>query len=160
VTSVLARLYEHMVWADLGARDALRAMPAGSPTLARAVELFAHVAGAEHVWLCRLEGRPAEFPVWPALELEAAARLAADSGQALRALVSRLDDAGLAREVEYVNSAGRSFRTRADDILLQVATHGSYHRGQIALLTRDGGGQPAGTDYVSFVRGVPAATRR
>jgi uncharacterized damage-inducible protein DinB len=40
-----------------------------------------------------------------------------------------------------------------------VALHGAYHRGQIAQLLRQNGAQPAATDYIGFVRGVPAATR-
>jgi uncharacterized damage-inducible protein DinB len=40
-----------------------------------------------------------------------------------------------------------------------VALHGSYHRGQIALLVRAGGSTPAPTDYIAFIRGAPAATR-
>jgi len=38
--------------------------------------------------------------------------------------------------------------------------HGCYHRGQVAMLIRDGGGTPAPTDYIAFVRGAPAATRQ
>jgi uncharacterized damage-inducible protein DinB len=47
-----------------------------------------------------------------------------------------------------------------DDILLHVALHGSYHRGQVALLVREAANKPAPTDYIGFVRGVPAATRQ
>ena len=157
---MLARLFEHMAWADANVRDALRAMPAGASELARATELYAHLAGAEHVWLARLVGRPARHPVWPALDLETAARLAEETVRELRALVAGLGTDDLSREVDYTNSAGRSFRSRIDDILVHVALHGAYHRGQIALLTRVGGGEPASTDYIAYVRGAPAATRR
>ena len=156
---MLTRLYEHMAWADANARDALGAMAAGSPELSRATELYAHLAASEHVWLSRLIGQPAEYPVWPSLELETAARLASETVDELRALVTRLDANGLAHDVEYTNSAGRTFRSRADDILVHVALHGAYHRGQIALLTRQGGSQPASTDYIACARGAPAATR-
>ena len=61
----------------------------------------------------------------------------------------------LAREVDYRNSAGQAFRNRVDDVLAHVALHGSYHRGQLALLARQGGGTPALTDYIAFVRGAP-----
>jgi uncharacterized damage-inducible protein DinB len=45
------------------------------------------------------------------------------------------------------------------DMLLHVALHGAYHRGQIALLVRAGGSTPSPTDYIAFIRGAPAATR-
>jgi uncharacterized damage-inducible protein DinB len=94
------------------------------------------------------------------LDLETAARLGAETVRELRTLVARLNADGLAREVAYTNSAGQAFRSRVDDILVHVALHGAYHRGQLALLTRIGGGQPASTDYIAFVRGAPAATRQ
>ncbi|MFL5607348.1 MAG: DinB family protein [Gemmatimonadaceae bacterium] len=156
---MLGRLFDHLAWADANARDALRAMPASSAEAARATELFAHVAAAEHVWLARLKERQPQHPVWPNLDLAAAAALARDTAAELRRYVASLGPGDLAREVDYTNSAGRRFRDRVDDILVHVAMHGAYHRGQIALLTRQGGGEPASTDYIAFVRGAPAATR-
>jgi uncharacterized damage-inducible protein DinB len=156
---VLRRLFDHLAWADGNARDALRAMPASSAEATRATALYAHVAAAEHVWLARLTGRPQEYAVWPELALDAGAALAARTATELRQLVASLGPDDLAREVDYTNSAGRRFRDRVDDILMHIAMHGAYHRGQIALLTRQGGGEPASTDYIAFVRGAPAATR-
>jgi uncharacterized damage-inducible protein DinB len=72
--------------------------------------------------------------------------------------VDELEEADLTREIDYTNTAGRAFRSRVDDILTHVALHGSYHRGQLAMLARQGGGEPASTDYIAFVRGAPAAT--
>jgi uncharacterized damage-inducible protein DinB len=156
---MLRRLFDHLAWADANARDALRAMPASSAEAKRATELLAHVAAAEHVWLARLLSRPAEHPVWPALDLDASAALAARTADELRQYVASLGPDDLARQVAYTNSAGRRFRGRVEDILVHVAMHGAYHRGQIALLTRAGGAEPASTDYIAFIRGAPAATR-
>ena len=153
---LIRTLMDHLRWADAQARDALATLPADAPERATALGLYAHVAAAEHVWLARLEGRPPEHPVWPTLDPDAAAALATASAEGLRAYVARLDDDGPAREITYRNSAGQEFRNRVDDVLAQVALHGSYHRGQLALLVRDGGGTPAATDYIAFVRGVPA----
>ena len=157
---MLTRLFDHLAWADAAAREALRTLPADSEEVVRARSLYAHLAGAEHVWLARLMERPAEFPVWPELDVERASELATRSAAGLREFVASLDAPGLARELRYTNSAGREFCSRVDDILLHVALHGAYHRGQIAMLTRQGGGEPASTDYIAFIRGAPAATRQ
>jgi uncharacterized damage-inducible protein DinB len=45
-------------------------------------------------------------------------------------------------------------------MLVHVALHGQYHRGQVALLLRASGFEPATTDYIAWTRGVPAATRQ
>lgn len=150
----LRKLIEHLEWADAAALRALRASGASD---VRALTIYAHVLGAEAVWLARLAGRPSDVAVWPVLTLEQAASLAARNAAELNALVASLGPDDLDREIDYRASDGRGFRSTTEDILLHVALHGSYHRGQIALLIRGGGGEPASTDYIAFARGAPAA---
>ena len=154
-TSVLAELLDHVAWADARAVAALRTLPDGSAERAQGTRLYAHLAGAAHTWLARLEQRTPEHPVWPELTLDDAVALAEGSLEGLRA-IARRDEAALAEDVEYRNSAGQAFRNTVAEVLSHVALHGSYHRGQLALLTRQGGGVPAATDYIVYVRGVPA----
>jgi uncharacterized damage-inducible protein DinB/MOSC domain-containing protein YiiM len=153
----LRRLAAHLRWADQRVLAALR-RTAAPP--ARARELYLHVLGAEEVWLARIEGRPPLAAVWPELSLEDAGALAARTHDALDRLIAGLDAAGLAREVAYTNSAGQAFRTPVGEILLHVCLHGVNHRGQISQLLRQAGADPVPTDYIEFVRGVPAATRQ
>jgi uncharacterized damage-inducible protein DinB len=54
--------------------------------------------------------------------------------------------------VAYRTSRGEPFTTRLEDILAHVVLHGAHHRGQIALRVREAGGDPAGTDYITYVR--------
>ena len=124
---------------------------------ARALTIYAHILGAEAVWLARLAGRRPDVAVWPVLSLDEAASLAVRNADELDAYVASLAAEDLGREIEYRNSAGLEFRSTIEDILLHVMLHGSYHRGQVMLLIRTGGGEPASTDYIAFVRGVPAA---
>jgi len=152
----LRRLYRHLRWADERALDALRRAP-GPP--GQALEIYAHVLGAERVWLDRLLERPASMPVWPQLDFQGCAALAAAVHAGYGAYLGSLDEPALSREVAYVNSAGAAFRSRVDDILLHVALHGTYHRGQVALLLRRAGAVPEPTDYIALARGVAAATR-
>ncbi|HEY4219377.1 MAG TPA: DinB family protein [Gemmatimonadaceae bacterium] len=151
MSSTHLTLFDHVAWADTQARAAIDTLPAGSPERTQAVRLYSHIAAAEHVWLARLEGRTPAHAIWPDLTLDAAAALAAESAAGLRAMAAHGPDA-LMQEVEYRNSTGKAFRNTVADVLTHVALHGSYHRGQIALLTRQGGGAPAITDYIAFVR--------
>lgn len=153
----LTKLLDHLAWADQEVLDGLRSSAEPDP---RAMELYAHVVGAEHVWLSRLREQPTRVAVWPALSLDEAAELTAENVAGLRALLAGLAPEDLEREVAYRNSAGLAFRSSIEDVLLHVALHGAYHRGQIALLVRAAGGDPVPTDYIAFVRGAPAATRR
>ena len=152
----LARLYEHLVWADRRVLESLRRTPVPDPA---ALELFSHVLGAEHVWLARIHGRAAEVPVWPVLDLEGCAALARENADGYGALLRTLGPGDDRRPVSYRNSAGDAFTSTVEEILLHVAMHGSYHRGQIALLVRAGGAVPAASDFIAFVRGADAAVR-
>lgn len=152
----IRRLFAHLQWADTLVLESLRRGAGASP---RALELYAHVLGAEAVWLSRLRGVAAEVPVWPAADVDACSELMARLHTELTRFIDSLNDASLERTVHYRNSAGVEFDSRIDDILLQVLLHGVYHRGQVALLLRDAGATPAPTDYIAFVRGAPAARR-
>jgi uncharacterized damage-inducible protein DinB len=147
-------LIDHMAWADAAILRSLR-QPGLPP---RATELFAHVLGAEHVWLARLEQRTPAVAVWPDATVDDCARIAAENREAFRSFVDRLTSEDLRRNVHYRNSAGQEFDSAIEDILLHVALHGSYHRGQVTLLVRGAGAEPQPTDFIAFVRGVPAAT--
>ncbi len=151
-TSVIERLFAHLDWADRRALEMLRATPD-----ADAVRRLAHVLAAEEVWVARCWGRAPTQPVWPDLDLDACAALADANRARWAAWLGAQSPASLADEIAYTNSAGQPFRSRVDDLLLQVALHGQYHRGQVALRVRALGGEPLGTDYITFVRGVPAA---
>jgi uncharacterized damage-inducible protein DinB len=153
----LTKLLDHLEWADARVLQGLRDSSSPDP---RALELYAHILGAEHAWLSRIHERPARVAIWPTLSLDECAGLSAESIAGFRALLADLAPAELAREVPYRNSAGQAFRNTIEDILVHVALHGAYHRGQVALVVRGAGGEPVPTDYIAFVRGAPAATRR
>lgn len=147
----LPTLLDHLAWADARARATILALDAHAPERVRATRLYAHLAAAAHVWLSRLEGRAPAHAVWPELALDEATALAVESMSGLRAIADG-DDAGLARAIEYRTSGGAAFRSTVAEMLLQVVLHGSHHRGQIAMLAREGGGEPAATDFIVFAR--------
>lgn len=149
-------MFDHMEWADRKVLDSLRS--AQNPP-AKALEIYAHVLGSEHVWLSRIQGKPGAVAVWPTLTLDQCETLARENSESLKRLVASTTPDSLEREISYRNSAGASFTSTLGDILTHVALHGSYHRGQVAALLRAAGETPAPTDYIAFTRGSPAATR-
>ena len=155
-TFPIRRLFEHMWWADTLVAEALDHAPR---VAARAVEIYAHVLGAELIWLDRIERVEQSEAVWPQVDLAECRRLARQARKRYEAFLEVLRAADLTDSVRYTNSVGQEFTTALQDILLHVALHGAYHRGQVAMLLRDAGADPRPTDYIGFVRGVPAATR-
>jgi uncharacterized damage-inducible protein DinB len=148
--ATIRRQLAHQRWADERTLESLQAS-AGRPP--RALEIFAHLLGAQHVWLRRIEGRPADLAVWPRLELAVAGEWIERNGAGFET-----PPADLGRAVTYRNSAGREFTSTVADILEHVVLHSAYHRGQVAMLLRDAGYEPAPSDYIALRRGAAAAT--
>ncbi len=152
VRDYLTRLFDHVFWADRLVLEQLRGWSGGEPDV-DAVRLFSHLLAAERVWLMRLRGEDsAPQPIWPVLTVTEMERMSDANREGYTGYLESVDDAGLEREVEYRTSAGVPFRTAAVDILTQVVLHGSYHRGQVARAVRAAGVQPAGTDFILYVR--------
>ena len=69
----LRRLVEHQAWADAHVLAGLRSDPG---TDSAALDYFAHVIAVEHVWMSRIQQRPAEVAIWPKLSLDECESLA------------------------------------------------------------------------------------
>jgi uncharacterized damage-inducible protein DinB len=151
------RLFEHLAWADAKVLESLRA---AHSVLKKDMDLYAHVLGSEHVWLSRINGTTTQFAVWPSLTLDEGERLGRANASAYQKLASELTPETSKRPITYRNSAGDQFTSTLEDILTHVSMHGAYHRGQIAASLRAAGDTPIPTDYIAFVRGAAAATRK
>lgn len=155
--SIWPSLFDHAMWADAQILSAIATLPAGSTARADAERIYAHLAAASHVWLSRLDRRAPEHAVWPTLSLEQAGALSAESLAGLREWASR-GEAVLGSPLEYVTSTGQPFRNTVGEVIAQAVLHHSHHRGQLALLIRQGGGTPSPTDFIVYTR--PAARRQ
>jgi len=125
-----------------------------APEFRRAVTLLAHIAAARRVWLFRFgvlpNGPAAFFP--DDISLAQAALDLQDIQAHWDAYLSRLSDDELGRVFEYQSLDAGRFRNRIEEILDQLFGHSWYHRGQIAMLVRAAGGEPAVTDLIYWCR--------
>ncbi|MFB6368154.1 MAG: DinB family protein [Gemmatimonadota bacterium] len=147
----LERLVDHMEWAN---RRALRVVrETGEPG---SLELLAHVLATERVWMERIRtGDCSGVEIWPDLTADECEARMEENLERYRAFARSVSREGLRREAAYANSSGESFETPVAEILLHVALHGSYHRGQIARELREAGEEPVNTDFIQFVRTAP-----
>lgn len=147
----LRRLFEHLAWADGRVLEVVL-----DTQDAEALRLLSHLLASEVVWYARIEtGQSRHLKIWPTLSPAQCADLSRENARAYRKMVDDLSPEDLEREVVYRNSKGTEYRTALADILLHVAMHGTYHRGQVALRLRDAGHEPVNTDYITFVREGP-----
>ncbi len=98
--------------------------------------MFAHVFGADQVWLSRWKGSSpnrmagdADFASmaelrtrWDALEAEQ------------RAFVDGLGEADLTRPISYKNTSGQEFRVVLGPLLQHVVNHATHHRSEAATM--------------------------
>ena len=143
-------LFSYDEWAVARILDSFKSNAGNTP---KALNLLAHLLLAEKIWLLRLKGEDTEqINKSPELSVSECESLATDLHAAYREFLSSLKEDDLGSLVTYKNSAGSEFQTPLQDILMHVALHGVYHRGQIALVVRGEGRQPVGTDFIIYVR--------
>lgn len=155
MASEIHRLWAHAGWADLRILAALQ-QSGGEP--AEALSEFGHVLGTAETWLARLEQRSPRLAIWPGPALADLDAQIALVHAGYEAYLKALAPGAFSWMVGYTNSAGQSFTNAVGEILLHAALHGQYHRGKVNLLLRQAGMEPAPTDYIAYIRGVPAAT--
>jgi len=119
----------------------------------KAVAIMAHIVGARRIWLYRMGAiatAPALFPENPELTK------VVDDWRETQALWEKFlasqTDQEIEQTFEYKSLDAGRFRNRIEDILTQLFGHSSYHRGQIAMLIRAAGGEPAITDLIFWCR--------
>ena len=147
---VVQDLFDYDGWANGRILDFLKS---AQSTNRQALRLLAHLLVSEKIWLLRLQGEDTSaVNKSPELSLEECVRLADEMREAFSDYLGSLSEDDLNASLTYKNFAGAEFRTHVREILMHVAQHGTYHRGQIATAVRATGVSPVNTDYINFVR--------
>ena len=149
---LVQRLQRWFAYDDWANREALASLRAAAAPQARALQVMAHTVAAEALWLDRLRRAPPRLPVWPDLDADGCARHLEALRTEWHEHLGSLDERRLRAEVEYTNSQGQRWRNTVDDVLMHVLLHAAQHRGQVALLLRQNGAEPAYTDFIHCVR--------
>jgi uncharacterized damage-inducible protein DinB len=131
----------------------LTAVSASSRHHQKALHLLAHLLVAEGIWLLRLKGEDTSaINKSPELLLAECENLANENQKEYTRLLGSLSEDDLDSLATYRNFKGTEFHTPVGEILMHVALHGTYHRGQIAIAMREEGGIPVDTDFITFSR--------
>lgn len=143
----LSKMFRFQAWANRRTLQALRETPSAQ---ADALPLMAHVLGAEHIWLARLNGQEPRYAVWPPLGFAECVSLTDENESGYRAFIEGIGEEQLADVVRYRTFKGQEYATAIQDILAHVLAHGPYHRGQIAKVIVQNGGSAPRTDFFVF----------
>jgi uncharacterized damage-inducible protein DinB len=118
----------------------------------RPLQLMGHIIGAEFVWLTRIKNEKSPLAVWPELSLGECDQAVSDLFNLWSQYLGELTPERIVDSIHYKNSKGEPWSSSIQDIVMHVAFHSAYHRGQIAAEMRAAGFTPAYTDYIHGVR--------
>ncbi|MBX3361446.1 MAG: DinB family protein [Phycisphaeraceae bacterium] len=152
------RLFEYDDESNAKAISAIRSAQPG-PEQERAIGIMAHVLVARREWLRRIGGAEAVgnsaqakdvFPTGFGInDLE---RLLSEVRAWWQDWLANLSEAKLRQAYDYASIDGKRWTTHIEDSLTHVLLHGAYHRGQIAMLVKSGGGEVVPTDFIINAR--------
>ena len=151
-------LYDYTRWADARMIEAVAKL-APEPwtkdlgsSLKSVRDTVAHIASAQWIWLSRWKGETpkgmwtaADYPT-PASIREKSEALAKD----LAAFVAEQTEESVAKPLSYRNLKGEPMSFPLGHLMLHMANHSTYHRGQVTTLVRQLGAQPISTDFVLY----------
>ena len=155
-------LFEYNAWANRRVLDACGALTPEEflqdmkSSFASVRDTLAHIYGAEFVWLERWNARvPSGLPSagdFPDLATVRVKLVEMDA--ALIAYVSELGPDAATRTLCYKLLNGTAHSGQLGLMLLHVANHSTYHRGQVTTMLRQLGVKSVGTDLILYYREI------
>jgi uncharacterized damage-inducible protein DinB len=153
-------LYDYHRWANRKLYDFAAGL--GEATCARDVggqfshprvsRMFAHLYGADWVWLNRWKGTsPAAVPGDELATMAAVREKWEPLEGEQKTFVETLTDADLARTLEFKNTEGKAFSAPLGQLLIHVANHATHHRSEIATMLTMLSGSPPDTGINTWI---------
>lgn len=144
----LHKLFSYDEWAISRSLDSLE-----NSDNSKARLLLSHILLAEQIWLLRLSGGDSsQIPTFEEFSLAECVRMSDEIHKSYLKFLDALTEDDLDSSIIYKNTKGLEFQTSIKDVLTHVGLHAVYHRGQIALLIRENGGEAVNTDFITFTR--------
>ena len=153
---LLTHLYAYNEWANEKLLDAAAGVPedrlrTGEGTsFGSVLETFGHICAAQDVWLARWTVGKDDRRVLDDQKKGTFAVLKQDiekSHAALREYVAGLSDAIVDATCSYRDRADNEYKRALWRMLVHMANHGTYHRGEIAAALSELGHSPGDLDF-------------
>jgi len=111
-----------------------------------------HLVSAQWIWISRWKGESPKA-MWTAADFPTQASIREKweplAGQ-LAGFVAEQTEASVAAPINYKNLKGEPMSYPLGQLMLHMANHSTYHRGQVTTLIRQLSGQPVSTDLVLY----------
>lgn len=142
------KLYRYNEWAN---RRVLGAIEKQGVTDEKILSIFSHQMSANYLWLHRIKGLPPpDVELWKTYPVERLRAMVEDVSRQWNEFVDTSENFN--RVLKYRNYVGDYYENNVEHIMMHLVNHGSYHRGQVALLLRQKGFEPINTDFITYDR--------
>lgn len=111
---------------------------------------LSHAMGAQKTWLARLEGDPVLYADEPLPARPEIGKRWSDIHADLLRFAIDLTPQILKRPVRSQNRAGVKYEMPTWAVMLHVADHATYHRGQLNTMIKKAGGKPSGVMVYTY----------
>lgn len=150
------RLFHFDHWASTQVVASLQSCPDAPP---KAVSLLSHYLQEQWFALDLMQGRDAmKWRGAPEFTFDDCVENIARLDSAWREYLANKTDAHFETSFEYTNFVGKQTTRVVSDLLTDIVDHGTYHRGQIAMIVRASGGEPAKTWFTRWVKETARGT--
>jgi uncharacterized damage-inducible protein DinB len=142
--------YQYNAWAN---RKVMACLERQSITDEKTLSVFAHLLAANFIWLNRIKDLPkSEYKLWGKYDLVQLRAMVEEADEQWMNFLDENED--FDRVMKYHNYVGDYFENNVQQIMIHLVNHGTYHRGQVAMLLRQNGYEPVNTDYITYDRTI------
>lgn len=140
--------YHYNAWANRRVISCLEKQQVADEKI---LTVFGHLMAANFIWLNRIKGLPkSKYELWGKYELEVLRSMVEEADQEWMSFIHEHES--FDRLMKYHNYVGDYFENNVQQIMIHLVNHGTYHRGQVALLLRQKGFEPVNTDFITYDR--------
>ena len=157
------KLFAYKADADGALLNALAALAPAAPSTEVALRTISHMPIVDRIFLAHMRrtthgcasANASDRPMLPSLSDEVRA-----TDRALVDFIEGLDEGGLSEPLDFTFTDGDHGRMSRAEMLLHLAVHGGYHRGQASWMLALDGGTPPPDGFATYLHQAEPATRR
>lgn len=140
--------YSYNAWAN---RRVIGCLERQAITDEKILTVMGHLMSANFIWLNRIKDLPkSKYELWGKYDVPALKQMVEEADEQWMNFIHEHEN--FDRVLKYRNYVGDYFESNVQQIMIHLVNHGSYHRGQVAMLLRQRGFEPINTDFITYDR--------
>jgi len=140
--------YSYNAWAN---RRVIGSLERQAVTDEKIISVMGHLVSANFIWLNRIKDLPkSKYELWGTYDVPTLKMMIGEADEQWMSFIR--ENENFDRILKYKNYVGDYFENNVQQIMIHLVNHGSYHRGQVAMLLRQKGYEPINTDYITYDR--------